>query len=101
VKNLAHSASLHSRENIAPSKPGIKHLGAPGGVIVPIYLVPVLLSVASEKWFAGTSLELPLALASLLAWLATFGFCGFRSGEPEPNEYGIKPGPEFAISDLK
>jgi uncharacterized membrane protein YhaH (DUF805 family) len=76
-------------------------LGAPGGVIVPIYLVPVLQSVASEKWFAGTSLELPLALASLLAWLATFGFCGFRSGEPEPNEYGIKPGPEFAISDLK
>ncbi len=26
VKNLSHSASLHSRENIAPSKPGIKHL---------------------------------------------------------------------------
>jgi hypothetical protein len=26
VKNLAHSASLHSRENIAPSKSGIKHL---------------------------------------------------------------------------
>ena len=27
MKNLAHSASLHSRENIAPSKSGIKHLG--------------------------------------------------------------------------
>ena len=26
VKNLAHSASLHSRENIAPSKSGIKQL---------------------------------------------------------------------------
>jgi uncharacterized membrane protein YhaH (DUF805 family) len=76
-------------------------LGAPGGVIVPIYLVPVVLSVASEKWFVGTSLELPLALASLLAWMATFGFCGFRSSEPEPNEYGTEAGPEFAISDMK
>jgi hypothetical protein len=28
VKNLAHSASLHARENIAPSKSGIKHLVA-------------------------------------------------------------------------
>jgi hypothetical protein len=27
VKNLAHSASFHSKENNAPSKPGIKHLG--------------------------------------------------------------------------
>src|SRR5438067_2794691 len=26
VKNLAQSASLHSREKTAPSKPGIKHL---------------------------------------------------------------------------
>ena len=26
VKNLTHSASFHSREKIAPSKPGIKHL---------------------------------------------------------------------------
>src|SRR6516162_7951425 len=26
VQNLAHSASLHSREKSAPSKPGIKHL---------------------------------------------------------------------------
>jgi len=26
MKNLAHSASFHSMENIAPSKPGIKHL---------------------------------------------------------------------------
>jgi hypothetical protein len=26
VKNLAHSASFHSRDKIAPSKPGIKHL---------------------------------------------------------------------------
>jgi uncharacterized membrane protein YhaH (DUF805 family) len=76
-------------------------LGAPGGVVLPIYLVPVVLSVASEKWFVGTSLELPLALAFLLAWMATFGFCGVRSGEPEPNEYGTKAGPEFAISDMK
>jgi hypothetical protein len=28
VKNLAHSASLHANEKTAPSKPGIKHLGA-------------------------------------------------------------------------
>jgi hypothetical protein len=27
VENLAHSASFHSKENNAPSKPGIKHLG--------------------------------------------------------------------------
>jgi hypothetical protein len=27
VKNLAHSASFHSKENNAPSKPGIKQLG--------------------------------------------------------------------------
>src|SRR5271168_1622185 len=27
VKNLAHSASFHSSEKIAPSKPGTKHLG--------------------------------------------------------------------------
>src|SRR6516165_3596791 len=27
VKNLAHSASFHSREKIAPANPGIKHLG--------------------------------------------------------------------------
>ena len=27
VQNLAHSASFHSKENNAPSKPGIKHLG--------------------------------------------------------------------------
>jgi len=26
VENLAHSASFHSWENIAPSNPGIKHL---------------------------------------------------------------------------
>ncbi len=26
VKNLAHSASFHGMENIAPSNPGIKHL---------------------------------------------------------------------------
>jgi hypothetical protein len=26
VKNLAHSASFHSKENNAPSKPRIKHL---------------------------------------------------------------------------
>src|SRR5690242_19107488 len=26
VKNLAHSASLHAREKIAPSKPGTEHL---------------------------------------------------------------------------
>src|SRR6202166_2866025 len=26
VENLAHSASFHSKENNAPSKPGIKHL---------------------------------------------------------------------------
>src|SRR4029077_4438545 len=26
VENLAHSASFHSMENTAPSKPGIKHL---------------------------------------------------------------------------
>ncbi|MFA0925232.1 hypothetical protein, partial [Xanthomonas fragariae] len=26
MQNLAHSASFHSRENNAPSKPGIKHL---------------------------------------------------------------------------
>jgi hypothetical protein len=26
MKNLAHSASLHCEENIAPSKSGIKHL---------------------------------------------------------------------------
>jgi hypothetical protein len=29
VENLAHSASFHSKENNAPSKPGIKQLGAP------------------------------------------------------------------------
>src|ERR1700721_2854889 len=27
VQNLAHSASFHSKENNAPSKPGIKQLG--------------------------------------------------------------------------
>lgn len=27
VTNLAHGASSHSREKIAPSKPGTKHLG--------------------------------------------------------------------------
>jgi hypothetical protein len=27
VENLAHSASFQSRENTAPSNPGIKHLG--------------------------------------------------------------------------
>jgi hypothetical protein len=27
VKDLAHSASFHSKENNAPSKPGIKQLG--------------------------------------------------------------------------
>ena len=27
MKNLAHSASFHSKEQIAPSKAGIKHLG--------------------------------------------------------------------------
>jgi hypothetical protein len=27
VENLAHSASFHSREKIAPSNPGIKQLG--------------------------------------------------------------------------
>jgi hypothetical protein len=26
VQNLAHSVSFHSKENNAPSKPGIKHL---------------------------------------------------------------------------
>jgi hypothetical protein len=26
TKNLSHGVSLHLRENIAPSKPGIKHL---------------------------------------------------------------------------
>lgn len=30
VKNLAHNASFHSREKIAPSKSGIKHLFSPG-----------------------------------------------------------------------
>jgi hypothetical protein len=28
MKNLAHSASRHADEKSAPSKPGIKHLGA-------------------------------------------------------------------------
>jgi len=28
VKNLTHSASFHSKEKIAPSKPRIKHLGS-------------------------------------------------------------------------
>jgi hypothetical protein len=28
MKNLAHSASLHCEENIAPSKSGIKQLGS-------------------------------------------------------------------------
>jgi len=28
VENLAHSASFHSLDKIAPSNPGIKHLGA-------------------------------------------------------------------------
>jgi hypothetical protein len=28
VKNLAHSASFHCMENIAPSNPGIKQLGS-------------------------------------------------------------------------
>ncbi|MBX9620082.1 MAG: tyrosine-type recombinase/integrase, partial [Hyphomicrobiales bacterium] len=32
--NLAHSASLHSKEKIAPSKPGIKHLGRLGELTV-------------------------------------------------------------------
>jgi IS5 family transposase len=34
VQNLAHSASFHSREKIAPSKPGIKHLAStkPGAI---------------------------------------------------------------------
>lgn len=76
-------------------------LGAPGGVIVPIYLVPKIFEVASEKWFVGTSLEVPLSIASLLLFLAILGFVGFRSGEPEPNEYGTSAGPESAISDLK
>jgi hypothetical protein len=30
VENLAHSASFHSMEYNAPSKPGIKHLAADG-----------------------------------------------------------------------
>ncbi len=30
VENLAHSASFHSREKIAPSNPGIKHLAHAG-----------------------------------------------------------------------
>src|SRR4051794_39493914 len=29
MKNLAHSASFHSTEKIAPSKAGIKHVGPP------------------------------------------------------------------------
>ena len=29
VENLAHNASLHTEENTAPSKPGIKHLSYP------------------------------------------------------------------------
>jgi uncharacterized membrane protein YhaH (DUF805 family) len=76
-------------------------LGAPGGVIVPIYLVPTILGALSEKTFAGTNLELPLSLASLIVSIAILWFCGFRSGEPEPNEYGNGPGPEFVISDMK
>jgi hypothetical protein len=32
VKNLAHSASFHSKENNAPSKPGIKNLAFMGSV---------------------------------------------------------------------
>jgi uncharacterized membrane protein YhaH (DUF805 family) len=76
-------------------------LGAPGGVIVPIYLVPTILGGLSEKTYAGTNLEMPLALATLIVSIAILWFCGFRSGEPEPNEYGTGPGPEFAISDLK
>jgi uncharacterized membrane protein YhaH (DUF805 family) len=76
-------------------------LGAPGGVIVPIYLVPTILGALSEKMYAGTSLELPLSLASLIVSIAILWFCGFRSGEPEPNEYGTGTGPEFAISDMK
>ncbi|MDE2200511.1 MAG: ester cyclase [Rhodospirillales bacterium] len=33
MKNLAHSASFHSREKTAPSKPGIKHLVRGGKVV--------------------------------------------------------------------
>ena len=33
VKNLAHSASFHSWEKIAPSKPGIKHLESACGYL--------------------------------------------------------------------
>jgi uncharacterized membrane protein YhaH (DUF805 family) len=76
-------------------------LGAPGGVIVPLYLAPTILGALSEKTYAGTNLELPLSLASLMVSIAILWFCGFRSGEPEPNEYGTKAGPEFAITDMK
>src|SRR5271166_4209459 len=52
VKNLAHSASLHSRENIAPSKPGIKQLN--------IRLVgPSLLLRDRADWFASSRAEDP------------------------------------------
>jgi uncharacterized membrane protein YhaH (DUF805 family) len=76
-------------------------LGGPGGALVPIYLVPTILGSLSEKTYAGTNLELPLALASLIVSIVILWFFGFRSGEPEPNEYGAGPGPELAISDMK
>jgi uncharacterized membrane protein YhaH (DUF805 family) len=76
-------------------------LGAPGGVIVPLYVVPAVLGGLSEKTYAGTNLELPLALATLIVSIAIHWFCGFRSGEPGSNEYGDGPGPELAISDMK
>jgi APA family basic amino acid/polyamine antiporter len=38
VKNLAHSASLHSQDKIAPSKSGIKHLGIAFSLLLMVFL---------------------------------------------------------------
>lgn len=84
-----------------PSAVWIKRLhdlGLPGSFVIVTFYLPGVIVRFGEKMLSDSVYGTPVSTFGTIAGLACLFFCGLRSGEPEPNEYGVSGTRQGAVA---
>lgn len=76
-------------------------LGLPGSTAFVTFYLPGIMVRLGNNLLAGTAVGTTVSIFGAVAGLACLFFCGMRSGEPEPNEYGVSGDPDGALAPVQ
>ena len=72
--------------------------GRPGSFVIVTFYLPGVIVRFGEKMLSDSVYGTPVSTFGTIAGLACLFFCGLRSGEPEPNEYGVSGTRQGAVA---